>query len=581
MRRGSPAIIALVLAFSAALPLVAQEISFTASVDRNAIAAGDQVRLTITLANSQERFTPPDLGGLVVVAGPHESSSFNFINGRTSSTVTRTWVLSATQPGKYTIGPARVKVGRGTIETESITIEVSKGQVQGSDPAVQRAQQGDPNLFIIVSLNRSKAYVGEPVVASYHLYNRYTGLEAPKSEPPQLNGFWSEELNTESARWEEKVVNGIGYRVILIKQQLLFPQRSGKLRIEPMTLNCIVNRNFFNRGTAVDVRSNAVEFTALPLPGGAPADFSGAVGELTLEVQADRKQVKVNEAIEVTVRLSGRSNLKLVDAPKLSFPSDLESYEPKVTDKISVSAQGMSGSRGFQYTVIPRHEGRYDLGAIDMSYFDTRTGTYKSLRSEPLVIDVAPGDASTITTTAPSLRSDVVALDSDIRFIRSGDARLRLKGHGLFGSWPWVAGMSAPGLLFIGFTFWDSRRRRLMGDAEGLRRSRAEKAARRRLQEAAAALKQGQAAPFYAALSKAMHGYVADKFGLGIADVNERELRRRMGHTPDGDEVSAQLLKLIAHCDMARFAPVEDQPRAELYEEALVLIQRIERFARA
>lgn len=581
MRRARYSIIVLALALGAVLPLAAQEITFTASVDRNAIAAGDQIRLTVTLANSQERFSPPDLGGLVVVAGPHESSSFNFINGRTSSTVTRTWVLTATQPGKYTIGPARVKVGRGTIETEPITIEVSKGSTQGSDPAVQRAQQGDPNLFIIVSLNKSKAYVGEPVVASYHLYNRYTGLEAPKSEPPQLNGFWSEELSTENARWEEKVVNGIGYRVILIKQQLLFPQRSGKLRIEPMTLNCIVNRNFFNRGTPIDVRSNAVEFTAMALPAGAPADFSGAVGELTLDVQADRKQVKVNEAIEVTVRISGRSNLKLVDAPKLSFPSDFESYEPKVTDKITVSSAGMSGSRGFQYTVIPRHEGHFDLGAIGLSYFDTRTGTYKSLRSEPLVIDVAPGDASTITTTAPSLRSDVVALDNDIRFIRSGEADLRPKGHELFGSWPWVAGMSTPGLLFLGFALWDRRRRRMQGDAEGLRRSRAEKVARQRLQEASVALKKNDAAAFYAALSKALHGYVADKFSLGVAELNERELAQRIGKTPEGNETAARLLKVIGHCDMARFAPVEDRPRAELYEEALTLIQRIERLARA
>ncbi|MCB9184762.1 MAG: protein BatD [Flavobacteriales bacterium] len=558
---------------------LAQEITFTATVDRTSIAAGDQIRLTVTLSNAQERFAPPDLGGLVILAGPQESSSFNLINGRMSSTVSRTWLLTATQPGKYTIGPARVKVGRGTIETDPITIEVSKGSAQ-SNPSVQRAQQSDPNLFLIVSLSKSKAYVGEQVVASYHLYNRYTNIEAPKSEPPQLNGFWSEELNTDNARWEEKVVNGVGYRVILIKQQLLFPQRAGKLRIEPMTLTCVINRSFFNRGTTVDVRSNAIEFTALPLPPGAPADFNGAVGELALDVQADRTSVKVNEAIEVNVRLSGRSNLKLLDAPQLSFPSDLESYEPKVVDKVTVNAGGMSGSRGFQYTVIPRHEGTYDLGTVGLSYFDPRTESYKRLTSEPLVIEVAPGAAGTVTTTVPSLRTDVVELDSDIRFIGTGDAQLRRKGRTLFGSWPWLAGMSAPALLFLGFIVWDHRRRKRMADPEGMRRQRADKVARKHLQQAAEALKQGTAAPFYAALSKALHGYASDKFNLGVAEVSARLLHERLGASGEGREAADALLRIISECDMARFAPVADRPQAQLYEEAVAVIQRIERIQR-
>lgn len=563
----------------APLPALAQEITFTAGVDRTSVAAGDQLRLTVTLGNAQERFTPPDLGGLVVIAGPHESSSFNYVNGRMSSTVSRTWVLTATQPGKYTIGPARVKVGHGTIETEPITIEVSKGSAQ-SNPSVQRAQQSDPNLFLIVSLSKSKAYVGEQVVASYHLYNRYQSLEAPKSEPPQLNGFWSEELSTENSRWEEKVVNGIGYRVILIKQQLLLPQRAGKLRIEPMTLTCVVNRSFFNRGTTVDVRSNAVEFTALALPPGAPPDFNGAVGELSLDVQADRTKVKANEAIEISVKLNGRSNLKLLDAPGLHFPSDFESYEPKVVDKVNVSASGMSGSRGFQYTVIPRHEGTYDLGAISLSYFDPRSETYKSLRSEPLVIEVAPGISGATTSNAPSLRTDVVELDSDIRFIGTGDAGLRPKDRYLFGRWPWIAGMGAPALLFLGFVLWDRKRRKLLADPEGLRRSKADKVARQHLKEAAEALKQESPESFYTALSKALHGYASDKFNLGVAEVSERLLLERMGATEEGREAAASLHRLISECDMARFAPVEDRPRAQLYEEASSIIQRIERIAR-
>lgn len=572
--------IALLIGLMGSIPAAAQEIAFTASVDRTTIAAGDQLRLTVTLTNAQERFTAPDLGGLVVVAGPHESSSFNFVNGRSSSTVSRTWVLTATQPGKYTIGPARVKVLRGTIETDPITIEVTKGTGAQGDAAVQRAQQSDPNLFIIVSLSKSKAFVGEQVVASYHVYNRYPNVEQTGSTPPQLSGFWSEELDVSQARAEDKVINGLQYRVVLVKQQLLLPQRAGKLRIEPMSLSCVVNRSFFNRGTAVEVRSNAVEFTALPLPAGAPPDFTGAVGELALEVQADRSQVKVNDAIELNVRISGKGNLKLIEAPKPAFPSDFEVYEPKVNDRITVSAAGMSGARGFQYTVLPRHDGRYEIEPLSFSYFDTRTSAYKTLRSAPIVIEVAPGDAGSASAAAPSLRTDVVDLDRDIRFIRQGDAGLRPKGRHLFGSWPWLAGMSAPPVLLLGLLLWDARRKRLAADADGLRRSRAEKLARQRLREAAQALKAGSASDFHTALSKALHGYAADKFGLGAGSVNEQSIAERIG-TDEGRALARRFAALIAACDMARFAPVEDRPRAERYEEALAIIQQSERITRA
>lgn len=579
MTRTTAIAAALLASLALTLPVLGQEIGFTATVDRTSIAAGDQLRLSVTLSNTQERFTAPDLGGLVVVAGPHESSSFNFVNGRSSSSVTRTWVLTATQPGKYTIGSARVKTARGVIETDPITIEVGKGSTPQGDAAVQRAQQSDPNLFIIVSLSKSKAYVGEQVVASYHVYNRYPSVEQAGSSPPQLSGFWSEELDVAQARGEDKVINGLQYRVVLVKQQLLLPQRPGKLRIEPMTLSCVVNRSFFNRGTTIEVKSNAVEFTALPLPPGAPADFTGAVGELSLEMTADRKEVRANEAIELSVRISGKGNLKLIEAPRPSFPVDFEAYEPKVADRVSVSAAGMSGSRGFQYTVIPRHEGRYDLGSLSLSYFDPKAAAYKTLTSQPLVIEVSPGDGST-AATAPSLRTEVVDLDRDIRFIRQGDAELREKGHDLFGSWPWLAGMATPPLLLIGFIGWDARRRRLAADADGMRRSKAEKLARQRLREAAEALRTGSQAAFHTALSKALRGYASDKFGIGAAEIGERAIADRLG-TEEGREAAKRFASILAECDMARFAPVEARPRTEVYEQALSLIQQFERIARS
>ena len=266
---------------------MAQEIGFSSSVDRNAIATGEYVKLTVSLSNSQEGFAAPSFGGLAVVQGPYENSSFNYVNGKMSSSVSKTWVLTATKAGKYTIAPAQVRVGGGVIQTEPITITVSQGAAKPADTGAAQGQSRDANLFATITLSKNKVYVGEQVVATYTLYSRYNNIELSKYELPKMDGFWAEEIDLGNTGWEDalQTVNGLQYRVAILKRQVLLPQQSGKLRIAPMELTCIVNRSFFNRGSSMNVSSNAAEVTAMALPGSAPADFKGAVGELSMAVK--------------------------------------------------------------------------------------------------------------------------------------------------------------------------------------------------------------------------------------------------------------------------------------------------------
>lgn len=571
------------LVFAASIGMRAQEISFLASVDRTSIAAGDHIKLTVTLNNSREQFSPPDLGGLSVLQGPFESSSFNYVNGKLSSSVSKTWVITGTTPGSYTIGPAKVKVAGGIIRTDPIEIEVTKGTSRPADPGVAQGQRNDPNLFVTISLSKNSAYVGEQIIATYTLYSRYPNIELSKYELPALNGFWSEDIDLDNEGWEDRpeVVNGLQYRVAILKKQLLFPQRSGKLRIAPAELTCIVNRSFFSRGSAIEITSNAAEVTARELPGNAPPDFSGAVGELQMDVNADRTSVNANEAIQLNIKITGRANLKLLDAPSLAFPSDFEVYDPKVNDKIQMNAYGMSGSREFEYLVIPRNEGIYDLDPITFSYFDTRSGSFKTLQSEPLTIEVAPGSAAGPGGGVRGHTRDVTVLDRDIRYIRTGDLDLRPHGRILLGSPAWVAGMATPALALLLFLVWNRKRQADLADEAGTRRRRADQLARRRLSEAEQALKEQEGEKFHAALSKALNGYLADKFGLGIADMNANTVRASLQHHPDGAALSDRYVHLISMCDMARYAPMGAVPRKELYEQAVDLIGHIERNTRS
>ncbi len=564
---------------------LAQEITFKASVDRNSIAAGEQLKLTIALSNTQERFGAPDLGGLVIVQGPFESSNMSIFNGRMSSTITRTWVLTAAQPGRYTIGPAKVKVGGGYIQTDPISIEVTKGAAtRPSDPNATLGQQRDPNLFTTISLSKSKGYVGEQVVATYMLYSRYNNLQSVSKELPKISNAWTEEVDLGELHWEEKMqtINGLPYRVAVLRKQVLFPQRSGKLRIEPFEQTCVIDRSFFNPGRTVEVRSNAVEYTVLDLPPGAPADFSGAVGELQMTVTASRTRLQENESVDLTVRFSGRTNLKLLGSPALALPNDIETFEPKVTDRITVNGNGMSGSREYQFLLIPRHEGNYELPPVTVSYFDTQIGDYKTLSSGPTMIEVLPGDGSA-TTTLPQrpAQSDIQLLEKDIRHIRTGDLELEPVGHELFASPAWIAGMTTPAIAFMLLLAWRRKQAREAQDIAGSRRKTAERTARRHLKLAEQALQSNDREVFYSALSKALGGYMADKFGTGITTNASETIRKRLTDAPDGDQLATNYQRLITACDMARFAPVEEVPRAALFNEAAALIGTIEQRTRS
>lgn len=573
-------LISLISVLLASTPLHAQEITFTADADRTQLAVGESLKFTLTLSNtgSGGAMTTPDWGGLVVVQGPYESNRYSNINGQITRTSSRTWYLSATSAGDHVIGASTVRVGGGVLQTAPTTIHVTKGATDGNTSAeLEQGQQSNPNLFCTISLSKNKAYVGEQVIATYTLFSRYGSLQSQGYDLPKLSGFWAEEVDLGQSDWEKalRTINGLQYHVAILKKQVLIPLRSGKLRVEPMTLNYLVDPGFFSRGTAVRIRSNVTELTVMDLPAGKPTDFIGAVGDLDLKVVAKDPVAKANEAIDLTIRFSGRANLKLIDAPKLNIPPDLEIYDPKLTDNITVNGAGMAGSREFQFLIIPRHEGKYDLGALTFSYFDPASATYKQLRSEPLVFDIGPGDAGSTSASGTDPRKEVQQLNTDIRYIRTGDLDLQPKGHFLFRSWQYAVGLVAPPALWLVLLLWTKRRERMMGDAVGVRRRGADKVAQRRLSSAKQALVQQDPSAFHDALGKALEGYIADRFNLGVAEVSPTTIAEKLGAFEEG-RIAKAYNELIAECEMARFAPSEATPRQQRFDDAVALIRRIE-----
>lgn len=575
-------LLCIVLLMSLVPRVLGQEITFKTSVDRNSFAAGEQVRLTLSMSNIQGNVSAPSLGGLTVLRGPSSSTDFTIANGQPIQRTSYVWILTAVSPGKYTIGAATAKVGNATIETDPIVLDVTSPLVRPSSPQLADGQRRNSEIFVTLEISRNKGYVGEQVVLSYMLYSRTPNVE-PQYELPKLEGFWAEEIPLTNSGWLDRyeTVNGLRYHVAIIKRQLLFPQRSGKITIAPYVVKCTLDRSFFNRGRSVEITSNSIEYTAMELPPGAPADFNGAVGELDMVVKADRTSLKANEAIDLSIRFSGRSNLKLLQAPSIDFPNDFEVYDPKVIDKINVSENGMSGSREFQYLVIPRFEGHHELEPITFTYFDTKSGSYRTLRSQALAFDVAEGEGGPNTATQRSIKTDVKVLGTDIRYIRTGPSALREQGQLLFGSWQWWAGMATPALAFALLLVWRNKRDKQQADVVGTRRKSADRVARERLKAAAQALQRNEPMPFYTALSKALQGYLADKFGLGLTEISFQRLRQSFGESDDAEAMAKEYVALISTCDMARFTPVEERPRKDLYDQAAALIGRTEQLKRS
>lgn len=554
----------------------AQEGDFSVSVDKNPVSVNDRLKLTMTLLNVRGNISMPQLDGLQVVQGPFSSSNYTFRNGKATTEISQTYVLMAPDVGEYTIGPATAHTSNGPLKSEPITIKVVKGASSSTEGKKQKSSGQNRDLFVNVLLNKSTVYKGEEVIATYKLYSRYESIELSTYEMPVLNGFWSEEVDLGNNSWEPKLetINGLRYRVAILNKQVLYPQRSGELAIEPVQIEAVVNRTFFSRGTKVDITSLPVKLKVKELPGAAPANFSGAVGSLDMRVKADKTELKENDAVNLTITLSGRNNLKLLEAPILDMAQDLETYDPKVLDRIKVNGSGMSGSRTFEYLIIPRHAGKHEVGPFSISYFDTQSGSYKELHSPTIELNVSKGNGSTGGATYSRVnKEEVQVLDEDIRYIRSTPLKLNRPNSGIFGSPLYIGGLLAPALAFVLFLFVRKRRGELYADQAAVRMRLADKEARKKLRAAERSLKGNDQFGVYTHVEQALMEFLGDKFNMPLVERTVENILECLNEQGVETSLVQQTNEALTACQLARYAPTSNEDAHHMYERAVQLIK--------
>ncbi len=586
----------------------AQSGKFTASVDRTTVGVGEQFQLTFTLegTTSPEKFQPPPLDNFVVLTGPNASTNMQIINGSVSSSISYGYVLQARREGKFTIGPATAVISPHSYSTEPIAITVTKGAPQAKGQGAQTGT-GDiskiigDNIFLKVIVDRSRVYQGEQITATYKLYTRVGVANYNVTRLPSLSGFWNEDLDVpKQAQGTTEVVNGKQYRTVTLKKSALFPLHGGTLQIDPMEMTLVVqvqsrrrsndvfdqffndpffNDPFFGGVTNVNytVRSEPVRITVEPLPSNPPAGFSGGVGKFTVESWLDKRQAKTNDPVTLRVKVSGRGNLKLLTAPEVVFPPDLEKYDPKISDNISNEGNQISGSRTFEYLLIPRHAGEQKIASFPFVYFDPERRSYVTSKSPEFVLNVEKGNDLALGTATGVSREDIKLLGEDIRFIKSGTFAMTRKGESFVGSVPFVAATAFPVAAFIGFAFYLRKRERTRGNVLLLRNRRARRMAQRRLKEARQFLGKKQGEAFYTEVSRALWGYVGDKLGIPPADLTVDGIRGELQARGVPEETVGQLAATIDRCEFARFAPGAEAGQMDgVYKAAVDLISTIE-----
>ena len=549
-----------------------------------------------------------DFPGFELLYGPStsSSSSFSIVNGKTTHTsqMTFTYTLLAQKAGNYKLPAAAVKSGGQTYRSNQASIQIlqgdgsgasdGSGQSNGSAATRQRLQNAGEritsnDLYITVTASKKRLYEQEAVLLTYKLYT-LVSIDQCSGKMPDLDGFHTQEIalpQQKTLKYER--VNGRNYGTVVWSQYVLFPQKTGKLVVPAINFEADVVQQdrsvdpfdaFFGGGSSLirvkkTIVAPAVELTVDPLPK-RPANFSGAVGtQFNISGSLSPEQVDANDAVSLRLVVSGVGNMKLMKAPKVEWPKDFESYDPKMTDKTRITTNGATGNIIYDYTAVPRHGGKYSVPPVEFCYFDTNTKSYKTLRTDSFHVAVAKTAGSAVRRIQN--KEDLTVLNSDIRYIRTSAAKLRPQGSTFFGSLNyWLVYVGAV-LLFLLMVAVFYRQAKANANVARRRGRKAGKAATKRLKSAAKLLKQGQSKAFYEEVTRALWGYVGDKLNLPVTELNKDNVGEQLTERGVGEESIQRFLRVLGDCEFAQYAPGDPSATMDkLYGEATEVINELD-----
>ena len=567
------------------------QVTFVAKVSKKTLGINERLRIDFEMNQDGDNFVPPSFEGFNVVGGPNQSISTTYINRQRRYSKTYSYYLSPKKQGAFTIKQASIEIEGKIYKTTPLKVLITAAVTKPKD-GNNADYIASENVHLVAEVSNSTPYLNEAITVVYKLYvsnNVSITRSWREIDSPKYADFWSQNIDSKGkSQIFEGTYQGKPYRYVILRKAVLYPQKTGELTIEPLTLDVPIDvqgntRDIFGRrrmtrvNRTISAGKRTINVKPLPIKG-KPDDFNGAVGNFNFNVKTNKTVLDANESLELTIKIEGTGNLKLFDLPKLNLPSSLEVYEPVRDNKIAVNTKGMNGFIKNTYTVIPQYKGNYPIRPITFSYFDVASKKYKTLSSNEIVINVenGPNPNQTNVVKENTSKKNIIALNNDqFKYLKLNTKFTSINQPIFFKSnlfW-WLIG--APILLIpIVILIGNSRRRRL-SDVDGKRLRKATKLAKKYLSEAKKNL--GKQEAFYEALERALHNYLRAKLAIVTSEFSKEKIATLLSEKQVEEATVSEFIRLLKSCEFARYTPTSNVTIKQDYEKAVSVISSIDK----
>jgi len=591
------------------------QVTFKATAP-NAVVLGEQFRLSYTLNDEGKDIRIAELPDFEILYGPSvsRSSNYSIVNGQMTSSVSNsfTYTLMAKKEGSFEIPPASIKVGNSEYKSNGLTIKVlpqdraaannnagggsSQGQsAQGGASSSSSGNVSSDEIFVRMHTSKNSMYENEGFLVTFKIYSLYDIVGFENYKFPEFEGFIAQEIELpENRQMNLENYNGRNYRTYVLKQTVLYPQRSGTITIPSGKIETVLRvrsqqrmrsifDDFFDSYTNVKkaLIINGGTVNVKPLPAGKPASFSGAVGDYKMTSSISPENVKANDAVTIKIDISGNGNIKLIKNPEIVFPNDFEIYDPKVNLNIKTSTSGVSGNKSIEYLAIPRYAGDFTIPSVAFSYFDIKSGTYKTLSTPEYKLHVEKGaggnNAGNQVYSNFSNKEDLKFVGKDILYIKTDGFSFSKKDEYLFGKLSYILWYIIPTLLFIIFFIAYRKQARENANIALVRTKKANKVASKRLKTAGKLLKENKKEEFYDEVLKALWGYLSDKLNIPVSSLTKDNVEAELTKYGVEESLIKEFMNILNTCEFARYAPGQGSDEMDkLYDSTVNAIDKME-----
>lgn len=575
--------------FLLASVIASAQVTFEAKVSKKKLGINERLRVDFEMNKDGDNFNPPDFANFMVVGGPNQAVSNSWINGKRTYSKTYSYFLAPKRQGTFTISQATIEIEGEIYKTTPIQITVTA--------AVDKPKDGNnadyiasENIHLVAEVSKTNPYLNEAITVVYKLYvSPNTGVSNWREiDNPKYSDFWSQNIDIKGLKVQNGTYKGEDYRYVVLRKTVLYPQKTGKLEIEPLSLDITVEvptnrRDIFGARLMSQVHKTVSAgnrtIVVKPLPEkGKPSDFTGAVGDFNFKVTTSKYELNASESLQAKVEVTGKGNLKLFELPKLNLPSSLEVYEPEHSENVRTNLDGMQGSISDSYTVVPQYKGKYPIPSISFSYFDLKTESYKTINSNELVIDVLEGptsNASEDITSANGNKQRVVLNNNQFAFVKTNTDFVSTKPNHFFKSLAFWSAMIVPFLAIPLVIVFKRHQEKRQADVFGNKIRKADKLAKKYLGEAKKEMDKKET--FYIALERALHNYLKAKLHIETSDFSKDRISDLLESKGVDGNAILSFNAILENCELARYTPINHVEMQKDYDLAAKTITIIDK----